>query len=691
MTFHGPLRISPARRASSSIARGRRSPMKKPVLEGLEERLVLSQAPAFQAAQAVPAFVDHGRVAAATAQRIEVPITIGSINVTDLTPDASTGALNFNGTMTGTILGQTFSTNLTGSAIPGRNPRMSPRLELAIRPINLNLLGLSVATSGIRVDLSAGRDGDIGNLLRGGLDAAFRSAASGFNAGTTAELNALLGSSPMLYAFNSTFGQASARLRSFTPAQGGGGPIVDLALRPTRLNIAGLNERVDNGSGGPIVVDLTGVPNNGLLGEDVYAIAGRPRGRLLNQEVAGALNQIASTPVLNFSTIAAKSVPPAAPTVLADPTLVTLTLNPIDVNLLGLEVKTSQIVVNISAQPGSGELLGNLLTTVANLVNLQAVNGALNNVLGNVVALVNSSSLSVSGINAGPLTNAPSGTTPVLSAHIAPVHLDLLGALVDTSPIDLSITAHSGPGLLLGNVVTDLANLLNNPPRDGDLSLNRIIDRLQRLNDQLAAQIPGIAPAPVPSPTTTPGTTNVLSLVVPPINLNLLGLILQTDTIRVNADAQSGNGLLLGNLLTQLLNSLNGTPQQISALNAQVNTLLAKVVGVLNATSLNLPTNALGTLSPALQTLALPNLVNTSGAPASASVLNLNIASPTGTTPPVDVNLLGLVVTTGNIHAQLNAQTGNGQILGNLVYNVAHLLDPGGNPSLLPILTGLGL
>jgi hypothetical protein len=57
----------------------------------------------------------------------------------------------------------------------------------------------------------------------------------------------------------------------------------------------------------------------------------------------------------------------------------------------------------------------------------------------------------------------------------------------------------------------------------------------------------------------------------------------------------------------------------------------------------------------------------------------------------VNVNLLGLQVTTSNIQAQLIAQTGDGQILGNLLYNVANLLNPGGSINLLTILNGLGL
>ena len=138
---------------------------------------------------------------------------------------------------------------------------------------------------------------------------------------------------------------------------------------------------------------------------------------------------VATAAALPAPPMATVQSPAPAASNLADPTLVTLTLNPLDVNLLGLEVQTNQIQVHVSAQPGNGELLGNLLTTAANLINLQGVNNALNNVLGNVVTLVNSASLSVSGVNttSGPLSSVAAATTPVLDAFIAPVHLNLLG------------------------------------------------------------------------------------------------------------------------------------------------------------------------------------------------------------------------------------------------------------------------
>jgi hypothetical protein len=46
-----------------------------------------------------------------------------------------------------------------------------------------------------------------------------------------------------------------------------------------------------------------------------------------------------------------------------------LELGPLDLNLLGLMVHLDKVVLDISAQPGAGNLLGNLLCAVANLLN----------------------------------------------------------------------------------------------------------------------------------------------------------------------------------------------------------------------------------------------------------------------------------------------------------------------------------
>jgi hypothetical protein len=361
-------------------------------------------------------------------------------------------------------------------------------------------------------------------------------------------------------------------------------------------------------------------------------------------------------------------------------------LKPIDLNLLGLEVNTSPITITVSTESGDGKLLGNLLTTVNSLVNLDSASSALNTVLGSTIDLLNSASLAVTGVGSGSLSDAAAADAQVLELWVAPVHLNVLGAKVDTSPIRVTITAHSGKGLVLGNVVSDLMNLLN-PPLPDKLDIDYLNSKLGQLLNTLNAQIPGIAPAPVQPVQLSDG--QILNVTVPPLDLNLLGLVLQTSPITVNADAQTGDGLLLGNVLTSALETLGATPQNLATLNNDVNAILAKVVGVLNASNLTLATGALDALPTALQTLTGSAL--TAPAPGStAPVLDLMIDSADGTSPPVNVNLLGLNITTSDIDAHLLAKTGDGMVLGNLLYNLANLADPGSGSGLLKLLNAIG-
>jgi hypothetical protein len=66
--------------------------------------------------------------------------------------------------------------------------------------------------------------------------------------------------------------------------------------------------------------------------------------------------------------------------------ILSLVLGPIDLDLLGLVVHVDQIVVNIDAQPGPGNLLGNLLCAVAGLLDgggpLGQLVARLNQILG---------------------------------------------------------------------------------------------------------------------------------------------------------------------------------------------------------------------------------------------------------------------------------------------------------------------
>ena len=65
-------------------------------------------------------------------------------------------------------------------------------------------------------------------------------------------------------------------------------------------------------------------------------------------------------------------------------------------------------------------------------------------------------------------------TCEILHLDLGPLNLDLLGLQISLSQIVLDITAQSGAGNLLGNLLCAVVNLLNNPSGLVDL-LNRIL------------------------------------------------------------------------------------------------------------------------------------------------------------------------------------------------------------------------
>ena len=98
--------------------------------------------------------------------------------------------------------------------------------------------------------------------------------------------------------------------------------------------------------------------------------------------LSGTLTDAAGTVVGTVS-----NVPVTVPVTAADPTctILTLTLGPLDLNLLGLMVHLNQVHLTITAQSGPGNLLGNLLCAVAHLLDNGATSGLttlLNQILG---------------------------------------------------------------------------------------------------------------------------------------------------------------------------------------------------------------------------------------------------------------------------------------------------------------------
>jgi hypothetical protein len=88
----------------------------------------------------------------------------------------------------------------------------------------------------------------------------------------------------------------------------------------------------------------------------------------------------------------------------------------------------------------------------------------------------------VSQTASAPVTAAQAtGSCTILDLTLGPLHLNLLGLVVDLNTVHLVITAVQGPGNLLGNLLCAVANLLNGGTTGGALAnlLNAILGLLQ--------------------------------------------------------------------------------------------------------------------------------------------------------------------------------------------------------------------
>jgi hypothetical protein len=160
-------------------------------------------------------------------------------------------------------------------------------------------------------------------------------------------------------------------------------------------------------------------------------------------------------------------------------TILDLDIAPIHLSVLGLNLNTSAICLDITTTSGSTDPLGSLLNSIATSLNS-------GNSLSSVLAGLNSSQLSTlnsglttllndigadltakSSVSSPTTANLPSGSTDILHLSLGPVNVNLLGLNIALNncatppgPITLDLSSQSGGSNLLGTVFTDLDHLL---------------------------------------------------------------------------------------------------------------------------------------------------------------------------------------------------------------------------------------
>ena len=118
----------------------------------------------------------------------------------------------------------------------------------------------------------------------------------------------------------------------------------------------------------------------------------------------------------------------------------------------------------------SSEFTCKIATSNGHLVAVGTLSGTARKASGAVVATV------VNRSDQFPLSDPP-GTCTILHLVLGPIHLNVLGLHIDTNRIIIDITAHSGPGQLLGNLLCAITGLLDSPNGLAQL-LNQILAAL---------------------------------------------------------------------------------------------------------------------------------------------------------------------------------------------------------------------
>lgn len=170
---------------------------------------------------------------------------------------------------------------------------------------------------------------------------------------------------------------------------------------------------------------------------------------------SGGTPTVTSQPFTAHATVARRTVATGAQTTTTCPVL-TLELDQVSLDLLGLHVDLSKVVLTVTADP-SGGALGKLFC------NLAAGKTALASAPSaqSLTAAAQKSGLSKRGVSLGtPLVQVATlgpGPCSIVDLLLGPLHLELLGLIVDLNQVHLQITADPNEAPL-GSLLCSITN-----------------------------------------------------------------------------------------------------------------------------------------------------------------------------------------------------------------------------------------
>ena len=206
-----------------------------------------------------------------------------------------------------------------------------------------------------------------------------------------------------------------------------------------------------------------------------------------------------------------------------------LDLGPIFLDVLGLTVDLSQIVLDIDAVSGAGNLLGNLLCAVTGLLDGPGIIASIGQLLDQINDILDD----IGGILAG-VTGSVAGATGFAGdVTIESIERTAGGALEVTGVLNGAVTLLDGTTVqVVDQAFTTTATLTGGGPGG-------------------AAGMDGMAMG-------SSAACDVLLLDLGPIFLDLLGLEVDLSQVVLDIDAVAGAGNLLGNLLCAVTGLLDG-------------------------------------------------------------------------------------------------------------------------------------